>query len=164
MKANKQLAELKPFIEQENITVVATKKKRLQENKNRERKRENVNAKMNLKRAKAFSFGEFDLGDDVIIHPENGNRNPGAPLIPERRHSTLNGDGASALGIASHNAGFEVDDSRGSGGICICIWLGGEAPQLGGVSCKGKGSDSRGVGGEELPETRNDASRGGRHY
>lgn len=163
MNANKQLAELKRCTEQVNITVVATKKKGLQENKNRERQRENVNAKMNLKRTKAFSFGEFDLGDDVIIHPENGNRNPGAPLIPERRHSTFNGDDAGALGIASHDAGSKVDDSRGGGGIGRCIWLGGEAPQLGGVSCKGDGSD-RGVGGEELPETRNEASRGGRHY
>lgn len=93
-----------------------------------------VGEKMNLKRTKALGFGEFDLGNDVIIHPENGNRNPGAPLVPERRHSTFNGDGASALGIVSHNAGFGVDDS-GCGGLNFR--LGGEAPQLASVGGEG---------------------------
>lgn len=121
---------------------------------------------MILRGARSYLEGEdallldgFDLGDNVVVDPEDGDRNPSTPLVPERRHAALHGDRPRAPRFGAHHPGLRLDDaSRAAAGELALVDedLGGEAP------VGEEGRDTRaGTGGAE--KAGEEASRGERH-
>ncbi|KAJ8619302.1 hypothetical protein MRB53_027831 [Persea americana] len=77
-----------------------------------------------LQSSDSFFIHGLHLGHDIIIQPEDGDRNPGAPFVPEGGHPAFDGDrpvrldcGPVAFGAASMMGGPSSSNStmpRGS--------------------------------------------------
>lgn len=57
------------------------------------------------------------LGDDVVVQPNDRDRNPGAPLVPNRRHPAFDGDRPRPSRVGAHNPGLRLDDPADAAGL-----------------------------------------------
>lgn len=68
--------------------------------------------KENLKSNDAFLFRGFNLSNDVIVQGKNGDGNTSTPFVPEGSHSALEGNGACASGVRSHEPRLCFNDGQ----------------------------------------------------
>lgn len=64
----------------------------------------------NLQGKDPFLLDSLHLGDDVVIQPKDRDRNPSVPLVPQRCHSALDGDGSCPPRVGAHHRGLRLDD------------------------------------------------------
>lgn len=91
----------------------------------------------NLMSKQPLLFDSLNLRNDVIVQPTNRDRNPGSPLVPESRHTALEGDGPSSSRVGSHYTWICHDNPRASVDPCISDkGKGAEAPVVLGLDPK----------------------------
>lgn len=63
-----------------------------------------------LQSSDSFFIHGLHLGHDIIIQPEDGDRNPGAPFVPEDGHPAFDGDRPRPPRLRSHRFRGRLDD------------------------------------------------------